>query len=371
MNEPLIDPYHDGVGGNGYSYEVEGHERLPHNEVSGLISQRCTEVVGRGNREVVKPMLPSNPTHTLETEVGTTEVEMRNVNAPWSPLKRRRTLQPRAHAPGWIDKLKEDEVELLTAEWGVAPAWGWTQPWLWSTLRSDRSLLRPPAVPTLSRADTLASHSAALPYWTPLTHLLLFGFGWSRPDLGLARWFEAGLPDQSLPFRLVKDVWVRDGQIEAYLAWLVHIQTQQPDWTRVGGPRDDSSRSDLEPWLAGWARQLRKRAQTDDSLPHWICSQDGLHMTGHGAMPGFETALSGSMILRPGEPHATLVLETAEQWHWNLRNHATTLPHQGAGWTVSVVTHGLGLLGEFTCSPATGIWHLADLMVHDWHQAGQ
>ena len=56
-----------------------------------------------------------------------------------------------------------------------------------------------------------------LAWWAPLLQLLFFGSGWVRPDLGLARWFDLGQPDDDPVLKIVKRWW--GSQVLDVLAW--------------------------------------------------------------------------------------------------------------------------------------------------------
>ena len=54
----------------------------------------------------------------------------------------------------------------------------------------------------------------ALGYWSALLHLLVYGFGWSRPDRGLRWWYDAGRPADDPKLALLREIWDADGQLK-------------------------------------------------------------------------------------------------------------------------------------------------------------
>ena len=60
----------------------------------------------------------------------------------------------------------------------------------------------------------------ALGYWSSRFHLLIYGFGWSRPDRGLWWWHKADKPTDDPKLALLNEVWNADGQLDWFAAWL-------------------------------------------------------------------------------------------------------------------------------------------------------
>jgi hypothetical protein len=92
---------------------------------------------------------------------------------------------------------------------GEQAEWGFAIPWEYQALADPaggRPMLRPPR-----SGDDL--WSGALAYWGSLLHLLVYGFGWSRPDRGLRWWYDAGKPTHDLKLALLSEVWEADGQL--------------------------------------------------------------------------------------------------------------------------------------------------------------
>ena len=57
-------------------------------------------------------------------------------------------------------------------------------------------------------------------YWSSLLHLIVYGFGWVRPDRGLRWWYQNGRPLADDRLRLISQVWDADEQLNYFAAWL-------------------------------------------------------------------------------------------------------------------------------------------------------
>lgn len=56
-------------------------------------------------------------------------------------------------------------------------------------------------------------------YWVSLVLLLVHVLGWRDPRRGLGNWIKLGLSTDSPALALMKQVWVEDGQFDAFCAW--------------------------------------------------------------------------------------------------------------------------------------------------------
>lgn len=94
--------------------------------------------------------------------------------------------------------------------------WGFAIPWTHQALANPKT--RTPFVRAPEAGDN--SWPIALGYWESVLHLLVYGFGWSRPDLGLQWWYDNNRPTDDTKLALLDELWYADGQLEWFAAWL-------------------------------------------------------------------------------------------------------------------------------------------------------
>jgi len=92
--------------------------------------------------------------------------------------------------------------------------WGKLVPYSWQLLQDPAGDSPVPAAP---RHWEAGSANTQIAWWSPLLHLLFYGLGWSRPDLGIATWISAGRPTDNNVLRLVDRWW--GGRVEYLPAW--------------------------------------------------------------------------------------------------------------------------------------------------------
>ncbi len=261
--------------------------------------------------------------------------------------------------PEWPDGLEATEVQNV---FGEQAEWGFSIPWTCQVLaapRSHRPMLHAP-----EPGDDFVP--GALAYWSSLLHLLVYGFGWSRPDRGLRWWYDAGKPLDDPKLSLISEVWDADGQLDWFAAWL---------WTTggccylarsVGTTEDVHIRVDPE-WLQGVERRIR---ESRTPSPYGAGS-DPLHLTAHidGPMQRHVRGRSHLTLHPSNRRTATLVVDSMTGWYGALLDDAGTLPgHEtGRAWEVDVVVRPVGYLGTFRRSRSTGLWYSGR---HRHHLAG-
>ena len=112
-------------------------------------------------------------------------------------------------------------------------------------------------------------------WWAPLLHLLSFGSGWVRPDLGLARWLDLGQPDDDPVLRLVRRWW--GPQVADVLAWAGQLDTLAEISSAIGAavhatpkparlPDRSAGRRSSPEWEGTVGRRKRQPAHLGDHV---------------------------------------------------------------------------------------------------------
>ncbi|WP_156742728.1 hypothetical protein [Occultella aeris] len=222
-----------------------------------------------------------------------------------------------------------------------------------------------PRSPTSSGPFQDERLGAAAAFWAPLLHLLHFGLGWHRADLGLERWHEMGRPTDDPILRVVDRWWgpeipdllalhARDGLLSASAAKVRDPGLPPLDRTREIGPQ--------------WARRARE--------PEWQRRWGGgdpLHLASHlipsggrdgpGVLFGPQSEGTGSNQRR----QYVLVCETYVGWHWDLHQIRDRVDENGHSHRVDVYCRPIGWLGQYRHSSTTGLWYRGR---HHWHLLG-
>jgi hypothetical protein len=216
--------------------------------------------------------------------------------------------------------------------------------------------------PELSRAESWPHGAAA--YWAPLTHLLLYSFGWRSTDdrlsdrvvmgRGLTELLDADLHHLPQDTRLafMNEVWGED-ELRDFA-----------DWALSDGQPVDAN---------GRPREWRTRAGTA-----FDGGTDALHLSAHWSTP--IDSLIGSALIpvpsawtdsRPDPPSASILLDAYVGWAAALDAFGNALPAPASGrsWRVDVVVRRIGWLGQFRRSRSTGLWfsggHVIHALAHD------
>jgi hypothetical protein len=105
-------------------------------------------------------------------------------------------------------------------------------PWVWWLPLAGRSIADrddgrsfPPA-PPLRDADFNDAHAYRIAWWSPLLHLLMFGAGWPRPDIGLQRWIRLGRPVDDPLLATVERWW--GSELDDFLVWCSILENAFP-----------------------------------------------------------------------------------------------------------------------------------------------
>jgi hypothetical protein len=250
-----------------------------------------------------------------------------------------------------------DVVRAVSAE---DAAWGWAIPSVLRAAAGPAPDARCPAAP--GAGDEI---EAATGYWEALLHLLLYSFGWARPDRGLRWWYEAGHPTDDHRLRLVAETYLADGQLDWFATWL--WSTTMPPfghqrWLHEAGlPTASEAAVEVD---RAWLENNEQQAVASGIPAPIGGGSDPLHLEGHCAGPLEEPDASVSMNVSTTEQSAVLVADSAVGWYRGLSDAGTALPGDPDVWTVDLVVVPVGWIGAFSRSPQTGLWFTGDLDIH-------
>ena len=269
----------------------------------------------------------------------------------------------RVPVPAWIHNVAEIDA---MARFGEDTPWGFAIPWMYQVAADPYGGL--PMLQAPRRGEDF--WPGALAYWSSLLHLLVYGFGWRRPDRGLKWWFDAGKPTDDLKLALLSDVWDADGQLEWFAAWLWTSASHCHFLSGVGEAR----RSFLvEPELVlvdpEWLERVERNIGESGAPAPYGGGWNPLHLTGHIDGPIRPSqSQERSLALGADESTAVLTLDAMCGWYSELlevgRHFAATGQAVSA---VEVRVRHVGALGKFHHSPATGLWFSGG---HDLHLLG-
>lgn len=258
--------------------------------------------------------------------------------------------------PSWV----EDEQNWNSVDWlGEQAEFTFAIPWTYQLLAAPKS---PQVFVRHPRAGE-PFWPLALGYWLSCLNLLIYGFGWSRPDKGLLWWYEQGFPVRDAKFALLKQIWLSDGQLDWLAAWL--WTTSQMSYAGLFGswPAEDHVCIDSD-----WMERTLKSAN-DSGVPNpLVGGTDPLHLSGHIRGP-LEEPRYGIPKLAKGDPAGAshkLVLHSMRGWYRALTQAGQTIVIQGhdPGVSVDVIVTTVGHLGKFKFCPDTRLWYSGSLKHH-------
>ena len=267
----------------------------------------------------------------------------------------------RIGVPRWVAEHDYDE-EAMFSLFGDGVAWSFAIPWMHHALASP--LTHEPMLAAPRAGDDF--WPGALAYWSSLLHLLVYSFGWSRPDRGLRWWYDAGKPTPDLRLQLISQVWDRDGQLDLLAAWL--WTTAMPDvLASCTDRRSDGLPVDVN---ERWLEQARQQeAAFGGPSPYGGGGGDPLHLAGHLDGPLADPA--GEVILLRGsreERRAVLLTASLAGWYRALVERGAMLPDLGdRSWRVDVIVRSVGWLGTYRRSRLTNLWFAGQ---HRYHVVG-
>ncbi len=266
----------------------------------------------------------------------------------------------RVSPPSWITAGNYDHGRSFEDAFGEQTEWGFSIPWLYRALASPMS-----NEPMLRAPQRAEDHTVALAYWSSFLHLLLYGFGWARPDRGLRWWYDAGKPVDDKRLQLLSQIWDDDGQLDWMAAWLwthgwsastqylCEISTYVDHQAPV--PVDDR-----------WIEDRSAEAAASEIHNPLTGGSDPLHLSGHATAP-LEIHSGKPLLVRTNRAgrRATLVLNSMVGWYRALIEEGAKLPaHSGRSWHVDVVVRPLGWLGNYRQSRVTGLWFCGRHSLH-------
>jgi hypothetical protein len=265
---------------------------------------------------------------------------------------------------GW----KWSHSDYSQAATGDSGPWVWWLPLAWRAVADpsgDHPLPPPPSAQAPTHAGDHDQHAYAIAWWSPLLHLLFFGSGWVRPDLGLARWLERGQPDSDPVLRVIHRWW--GPRITDVLAWAGREQVIRETAMQISSALQTSV-TDV-PMPDEWAN--RRRSPEWDNV--WGKDHDRLHLGDHPLSPIWTNHAPGAHMVsasadaRP--PRAVLTLSSYQGWYKRLHRLGAKLPVRpdGGSWQVDVIVRPLGWLGSYRRSGLTGRWFSGR---HRWHELG-
>ncbi|WP_208545114.1 hypothetical protein [Rathayibacter sp. VKM Ac-2760] len=252
----------------------------------------------------------------------------------------------------------------LESDFGGQFEWFWGAPDVMRAAASSGALRRLPASPRYGDP-----HAQSLGYWSALQTLLLHRLGWTRPDLGLTWWYEAGKPSDDATLRTIREVWDADGNLDIILAWLLRRRAVFP----VGRPGQACTPSaDSErPLPDRWDRWLRDyQASPRASSYEWInlLEGDSLHLSGHIGDDGTVDSSAYLVPIDPARRKAVFVTSAADAWYADLKRRGDRLTVTGnRSWNVDVFIKPIGFVGTYRRSMQTGLWFTGR---HRYHIVG-
>lgn len=187
----------------------------------------------------------------------------------------------------------------------------------------------------------------ALAYWSSLLHLIVYGFGWVRPDRGLRWWYQEGKPLTDHRLRLISQVWDADEQLNRFAAWL---------WTT---PRilEANLLEEATGYVIDHEMPLLPDDRWTDEQIAWAEALDIPSPVGGGSDPchlsdhingPLQPVAGKTALLRTGRTnrHAVLLLDSMIGWYRALATECKALPEvQDHSWHVDVVVKPVGWLG--------------------------
>ena len=242
-----------------------------------------------------------------------------------------------------------------------AQLWGDTGPWVsnlghaWRACATDEIRVEPPSSPFSAPPPSDGSYPGAWGAWYfgPLLHLLTYGLGWARPDLGLDRWLRIGRPDDSRILRVV-DQWWGD-ELEPVSAWM------SQEWQMVQTLPSRTAATGEAPGRATFSWRLREPRWQKI----WGGGYDPMHLISHTQMPVMGGVPKGTLFIsHPSSGVRSLIMSTPSYagWYPSLMSLADGVSGWREGDPVDVFCPAIGWLGRFRRSDETGLWH------RGWHR---
>lgn len=212
--------------------------------------------------------------------------------------------------------------------------------------------------PLTARSDAA---ELMLAHWAPLLHLLTWGLGWVRPDIGLSEWRRAGGGEND-PILGLLDSWWLPSQLDDFLAWASFsgaLTDFAQDFVR--------ERPDLKISEAEMVRPVPVEKHVLERLdsPRWREAweaHDPYRIVEHLRIGWWPSP--DSEPLNPVPVHVgnnTLLVATHQYNQWaKLPVH---YQYDGSS-SIDMYVAQVGSLGTFSRSARTGMWHRTTEDVH-------
>lgn len=271
----------------------------------------------------------------------------------------------RVPAPRWINSANFHHQGVYDVL-GEQAEWGFAIPWVYRTLASP--LTREPILEAPKPGDDIMR--GPLAYWSALLHLMIYGFGWVRPDAGLRWWYEAGKPVTDYRLQLMSQIWDADGQLDWFAAWLwtphpILNDTLLEEATGYLNQMPLQFDNDGEAAQDRWIQARRSEAEASGIPAPIGQGWDELHLSAHINGP-LESATGRSVLSKSrADRRAVLLLDSMTGWYRALASEGKALPKlSGHSWRVDVVVKPVGWLGTYRRSSVTGLWFAGSHRVH-------
>ncbi|WNB86439.1 hypothetical protein [Cellulomonas sp. ATA003] len=236
------------------------------------------------------------------------------------------------------------------------PLLGDSGPWVrhlataWQSCAAPGVVVPPPRPLMSPEADnSTEALTARIAHFSPLLHLLVFGLGWSKPDVGISRWIRSGRATNEPVLRAVQQWWADD--LAGFVEWLGVSGSARAGIRRVltgdPTPRPEDHTIGRAPADPDWQRI-------------WGGGWDPMHLTGHIEGPAsagaFDWMLTGPSQADDGVPRAALVAETYVGWYAALQRFAGPTRSGMHDLRIDVTCRPIGWLGQYRRSTRTGLW---------------
>ena len=240
---------------------------------------------------------------------------------------------------------------------GDQPEWGLFVPTVWRMVADPAGTHAYPIHPR-----PLEHNPSLTEWWGPCLHLLAYGLGWRRIDVGLRRWTEQGRPIDDERLAVVSGIW--GAQLDDLVDWLSRAgggQLAEMIASRLGvdWPADTEPTSDSQP--APPIRDGSDFGGGTDPLHLLVHAFTGVgELTDSAERPTWE-------LHRGADGHASLLIDRYSGWYGVLHEVGADLPHLmgDRSWRVDVVVKPLGWLGTYRRSRLTGRWFSGRHRVHE------
>lgn len=249
-------------------------------------------------------------------------------------------------------------------------------PWVRHIGTAWRAAARSDQDPALPESPPLgASIEDQAAFWTPPLHLLVYGLGWSRPDLGLAKWRTEGFPRKDPILRVVWD-WLGGDRVLDLLTWMWlrdGIQCSIAPGHHPDSPWDVVKSPSEEALPANEAFELRQR--TTEWQRVWGGGSDPMHLTSHLGSPlivpeNHNPRFHDDSRVNPAAvnelPRFTLLLDTYAGWYASLHHYKPKKGNNGRSVRTEVFVKPIGWLGEYRHHERTGLYFRGHSYVHLW-----